>query len=592
MSALTLLADPNTAMVLLPEFTLVVGIVLMILVPNIGNGTFRLPIPNTNIRLPYLLGGERFALTSSPRVPGIIGVVTLLFSISLSLWSQASTPFTDYNVWCITTSGEAYSSCLGMTESTLLRVDGFSRLLEIVFYGALMLTGVATWSRVPATPRNLIHAEKLIGRHEDDRIQQLLDNRRQVDFHLLLLMVALGMSVVALAQDLFVLFVGLELASLAIYVLVAFMKEESAGPEAGMKYFIVGSVSSAIGLYGLSLLYLWNGSLEISSLAAGWAAMESNDPLALVGLAFVLVVIGFKVSAAPFHLATPDAYAGAPAPISGMLATASKAMGFVVLLRVLITITMPESGSAFWVGTIGIIAAVSMTWGNLGALSSDNPKRMLAYSSVAHAGYLLAAVAALGVNSSRGGDHDISQLIVAAMLFHLVVLVLFKLGAFLVITMLETEGRGSRIEDLYGLAKREPLIALAMIVFMLSLAGVPPLSGFLSKLLLVSGVVDASVHHTMTFEDGVIAAARSLHWVFWLALLVFLNSALSLFYYLRVGWVMFFEEPPTKRRMAYAPFLRIAIMCCLLGTVAFGIGPLADHLITLVSNAAEAFLQT
>ena len=155
--------------------------------------------------------------------------------------------------------------------------------------------------------------------------------------------------------------------------------------------------------------------------------------------------------------------------------------------------------------------------------------------------------------------------------------------------MLESEGKGSKVEDLYGLAKREPLLATALFVFMLALAGVPPLAGFLSKLLLVSGIVDATVHTSMSFDDGVLATLQSLHWVVYLGLLVFLNSALSLYYYLRVGWVMFFEDPPTRKRMVYAPFLRITIMLCLVGTLAFGIGPLADHLMGLVSNAAIAF---
>ena len=499
------------------------------------------------------------------------------------------TPLTDSNIWCIAATGEAFQSCSSVTESTLLQIDGFSRLLEIVFYGALMLCGVAMWSRMPATPRFMIHAQILAGRREDERIAKLIDNRRQVDFHLLLLMVAFGMSIVALAADVFVLFIGLELASLSSYVLIAFMKEKEVAPEAGMKYFIVGSVASAIGLYGASLLYLWNGSLQISELAASWQAMETVDPLALAGLGFLVVTIGFKVSAAPFHLATPDAYSGASSPVAGVLATASKAMGFVVLLRVLVAITMPESGEAFWVPVIGVLAAITMTWGNFGALSTENPKRILAYSSVAHAGYLLAAVAALGLNIQRTGDHVVAELIVAAMLFHLTVLVLFKLGSFLVLSMLESEGKGSKLEDLYGLVKREPLMATALFIFMLALAGVPPLSGFLSKLLLVSGIVDATVHNTMSFENGVIETIRSLHWVFFLALLVFLNSALSLFYYLRIGWVMFFEEPSTRRRLVTAPFLRISIILCLVGTLAFGIGPLADHLMTLVTNAAESF---
>ncbi len=589
MSALSLFADPETAMVLLPEFTLVVGLVLMVLVPNLGRATFRLPIPNTNIRLPYLLGGKRFAFTSNPRMPGIISMTTLLFAAALALWSQMESPLSEYNVWCVTSAGEAYASCQGMVDPSILKVDGFSRLMEILFFGALALCSIASWNRIPATPRFLISADKLRGEEEDIRIAQLLNNRRQVDFHLLLLMVGLGMAVVALSSDLFLMFVGLELASLASYVLVAFLKEEKTGPEAGMKYFIVGSVVSAVGLYGASLLYLWNGNLNLADLSQSWQAMETIDPMALVGVAFLLVTIGFKVSAAPFHLAAPDAYSGATAPVAGVLATASKAMGFIVLLRVLVTITLPESGEAFWVPVVGLLAAVTMTWGNLAALSSRNTKRMLAYSSVAHAGYLLAAVAALGLNIERAGDHSVPHVILAAMIFHLVVLVLFKLGSFLVLGMVEAKGGKGKLDDLYGLAKREPLIATALFVFMLSLAGVPPLSGFLSKLLLVSGIVDATVHNTMTFEDGMFDALRSLHWVFYLALLVFLNSALSLFYYLRVGWVMFFEEPPTTKRLSYAPYLRITVMLCLVGTLAFGLGPLADHLMILVSNAAESF---
>ncbi len=589
----SLLADPLTAKVLLPEFTLVVGMVLMMLVPNLGNATFRLPIPNTSIRLPYFLGGKRFGWSSSPRVPGIISVTTLMFAAALAIISQTRSPMFDAdNVWCIAADGVAYASCLGIPDDGLmLRVDGFSRLLEVLFFGALMLAATAAWYRLPATPRNLIHADELREPHESRRIQMLLDNRRQVDFHLLVLMTAFGMAFVALAADLFLLFVGLELAALSSYVLVSFLKENKSATEGGVKYFIVGSVSSAVGLYGLSLLYLWNGSLQISGvngLAGAWAGMgDVLDPLALFGLSFLLVGIAFKVSAAPFHLATPDAYTGAASPVAGVLATASKAMGFVVLLRILVTIAMPEQGSAFWVGVIGLLAAVTMTWGNFAALSSSNPKRMLAYSSVAHAGYLLAAVAAIGVNSVYG-THVVAQLLVAAMLFHLVVLVTFKLGSFLVLALVEIDGEGSDIRDFHGLAQRDPIIALAMFVFMLSLAGVPPFAGFLSKLLMVSGIVDATVHQTMTFDDGLLAAIGSLHWVFWLAVLVFLNSALSLFYYLRLGWVMFFEAPPSKAPLAPAPFLRLAIVFCMIGAVAFGFGPFADQLIVLVSNAAES----
>ena len=198
--------------------------------------------------------------------------------------------------------------------------------------------------------------------------------------------------------------------------MVAFHKEEAVGGEAGAKYFIVGSVSSATGIYGMSLVYLWSGDLDFDALAAAWAAMDGLDPFAVIGVGLMLVAFGFKVSAAPFHLAAPDAYAGASSPVAGLLATASKAMGFVALFRVLIEVTMPEEGEALWFCLLALIAIVTMTWGNLAALTSENPKRMLAYSSVAHAGYMLAALAAVG---SGLGDASTTKLVLIAIVFHL-----------------------------------------------------------------------------------------------------------------------------------------------------------------------------
>ena len=205
-----------------------------------------------------------------------------------------------------------------------------------------------------------------------------MDNRRQVDLHILLMMVALGMSLMALSTNLFFLIVCLELASMASYVLVGFHKESRIGGEAGAKYFIVGSIASATGIYGMSLLYLWAGSLDFASLSASWAAMDTLDPLAGIGVGLMLVAFGFKVSAAPFHLAAPDAYSGTNAPIAGMLATASKAMGFVAMMRVLVGFAAPNEAVTAWAPALGVLAIITMTWGNLAALSSENPKRMLA----------------------------------------------------------------------------------------------------------------------------------------------------------------------------------------------------------------------
>ena len=204
------------------------------------------------------------------------------------------------------------------------------------------------------------------------------------------------MCIVALSKDLFGLFGGLELASLATYVLVGFHKESLSGAESGVKYFIVGSVASGVGLYGLSLLYLEFGTLQLDLLSVYWS---EGSILGTIALGLVLVGFGFKVSAAPFHFAAPDAYAGANSAVAGVLATASKAMGMIGLIRILLVIALPDAQpdgtidevSAMWIYALATLSIGTMTWGNIAALGSTNPKRMLAYSSVAHAGYMLAA---------------------------------------------------------------------------------------------------------------------------------------------------------------------------------------------------------
>ena len=574
-----LFSSSTTVSVLMPEFVLLLGIIALIVVPNLGRGTFRLPL--TTIRIPWFFGGQRYKTTSDPRLPAIISISTLMIATLLALVSQ----FKDGQRW-ILFFGE------GDAMTVLLKVDGFARVFEILFFGALLLAAVATVSRMPAR------------KHRDDLpLKALLDNRRQVDFHILLLMSGLGMAIVALAQDLFMLFLGLELASLATYVLVAFHKESKAGTEGGVKYFIVGAVASAVGLYGMSLLYIWHGNLQIAShvYTSGAISLSINgldaafanaDSLAYIGLGMMLVGFGFKVSAVPFHFAAPDAYAGAASPVAGVLATASKAMGFIGLMRVLLVISMPEGdGSAAWLICLGILSVVTMTWGNLAALGSDNPKRMLAYSSVAHAGYMLAAITAVG--AWRWGHisapADAADWLVTAIIFHLVVLVTFKLGAFLVLALLELDGGASRSGSLSGLAKRDPIIAVSMFVFMLALAGVPPMAGFMSKFLLIAGVVKmAAGDASVSVAAGGGWSIADLHWVWWLAVAVFVNSALSLYYYLRIGVIMFFEEAESDRRrpLPRAWFLRLAIWGCALGAI--GLGVAGDHLIQLCHSAAES----
>ena len=556
--------DSDTASSMMPELILILGLIAIVLVPNLGDAKFRLPL--TSIRVPVLLGGSRFDLTNDPRMPNRISNLT--FSLAL------------------------LSSLLLISESPrevggILMVDGFSRLFSTMFLGALLLVSIATTHRLPAKTNAQVPKESDSENVFDRKISILMDNRRQVDFYILLIMVGLGMTMMTMATNLFMLIVCIELASLSTYVLVAFHKEDATGGEAGAKYFIVGSVASAIGIYGMSLLYLWSGSLDLDILRQNWLLMDGVDPFAAFGIGMMLVAFGFKVSAAPFHLAAPDAYSGAASPVSGLLATASKAMGFLALFRVLVMITVPEGSEAIWMITLSIFAIVTMTWGNLAALTSVNPKRILAYSSVAHAGYMLAAIAVVGSGIS---GTDQSSIILTAVSFHLFVLVLFKLGAFLVLALLETEGKGHEIEHLHGLGRRDPLIAGSMFLFVLSLAGVPPLSGFLSKLLMINGIVSTSASTGSSSSADVISWAESVDPLFWLAAAIVLNSALSLFYYLRIGLVMFFEEPSTEKPLKAAPSLRMAIFACALLTVLCGVGPVSEWLLDMVSTAIGSFM--
>ena len=554
--------NTSEAELIIPELIMLFGLVAIILIPNLGKASFRIPL--TRIRVPVLIGGSRFKSTNNPKLPNQISLITFTSALFFGLMQNS------YD-----TIGET------------LEVTEFSRLFSLIFIAALLLATIATTHRLPARvnvkPPNESDSENI----STKKIDALIDNRRQVDFHIILIMVGLGMSLMSMATHLFMLFVCIELASLSSYILVAFHKESKIGGEAGMKYFIVGSVASAVGIYGMSLLYLWSGDLSLDALAIKWSESESVDPLAGIAVGLMLVAFGFKVGAAPFHLAAPDAYSGASSPVAGLLATASKAMGFVALMRILVSVTMPVEGEAFWYTAIAVIAVVTMTWGNLAALTSSNPKRMLAYSSVSHAGYMLAGLAAIG---SGLGSEEAIELVLTAIVFHLAVLVIFKFGAFLVLSLLETEGRSHRLEDLHGLARREPLVAGSMFLFMLSLAGVPPLSGFLSKFLMINGIVNISAGTGASDATSVIDWLTSVEPVFWLAFAIVINSALSMFYYLRIALVMFFEEPEDSRTLKDALSLKLAIVACAILTLLVGIGPLSDSLLEMVAEAINSFV--
>ncbi|MGN6379089.1 MAG: NADH-quinone oxidoreductase subunit N [Gaiellales bacterium] len=298
---------------------------------------------------------------------------------------------------------------------------------------------------------------------------------RAVEYNALLLAALGGMSLLSVANSLIIVFVALELFSIALYILVGIETESQPAVEGALKYLIIGSVGAAFLLYGSALVYGASGQLEFDRISAGIG--DPHGVLLLTGVAMIVVGLGFKANAAPFHMWTPDAYEGAATPVTAFMSAATKAAALVITLRVLVT-AFPGQSDVWQTGLAGI-AIASFVVGNLGALRQTNVKRMLAYSTVGHSGFLLTAVAA---HSELGGQ---------AMLYYLVVYAAMNLGAFAVVAVREREqGRPVEIADFAGWGYRRPLLGACMVVFMLSLAGFPPTGGFFGKLYVFSAAVD------------------------------------------------------------------------------------------------------
>ncbi len=337
------------------------------------------------------------------------------------------------------------------------------------------------------------------------------------EFYSLVLLAAAGMVTLASANSLLTAFIAFELTSLPSYVLVAYHKSDSNGVEAGMKYFLIGAVSSAILVYGMSLIYVVTGELTFAAVATSVAAV---DNVAVLGVGVVMMIAGFsfKLAAVPFHFWAPDAYGSAPAPVSGFLSSASKAAGFVIVFRVFYE-AFPINALPVvdWVPVFGALAVVTMLLGNFAAVVQSDIKRLLAYSSIGHAGYVLIALAA---GSTTAAEND---LVVAAGILHLFVYGFMNTGAFLFVAMGEYWDLGDRIEDYAGLWREAPIACTAMTILLFNLAGLPLGGGFWSKFVLFAGAVQTGF--------------------WWLAAVGALASAVSLYYYARLIKTMWIDEP-------------------------------------------------
>jgi NADH-quinone oxidoreductase subunit N len=331
------------------------------------------------------------------------------------------------------------------------------------------------------------------------------------EYPVLIVLATLGMCVMVSANNLLTLYVGLELMSLSAYVLAAFNRDEQRSTEAGLKYFVLGALSSGLLLYGVSLVYGFVGSTEFTRIAAGLSAGEGRNMGALFGLVFVFAGLAFKVSAVPFHMWTPDVYEGAPTPVAAFFASAPKVAAMGLFLRVALD---AFSGMiADWRQLVIFMAIASMLVGALGAIGQSNIKRLLAYSSINNVGFMLIGLAAATASGA------------SAVLLYLVIYVVMTIGSFLVVLAL-TDADGNAVEtldDLAGLARTRPWLATALSIFMLSLAGLPPLFGFMAKLAVFNSAVDAGL------------------WL--LAVLGVLSSVIAAYYYLRVVKILFFDPP-------------------------------------------------
>ena len=366
---------------------------------------------------------------------------------------------------------------------------------------------------------------------------------REGEFYVLILLSACGMIVMAAANDLILFFLGLETMSIAVYVLTGMWRARAAAAEAAMKYFLIGAFATGFLLYGIALIYGTTGSTHFARIAAAITA-GGNDRVPLLfaaGMFLLLVGLAFKVAAVPFHFWVPDVYDGAPTPVTAFMAVAVKAAAFAGWARIFLYQWAPLSGA--WAPVVKALAILTMTLGNLLAITQSSVKRMLAYSSIAHAGYLLIAVVAGG---EEGGQ---------ALLFYVVSYAAMTLGAFgVLIALQEGETNAETYQDFAGLGFRRPFLAMAMSLFMLSLAGFPPLTGFTGKFYLFRAAVAAG--HTD------------------LAIIGALNSLVSVFYYLRVILMMYMEEGGAPAKTPdRAPYLYAAIVVAAIATVYLGIFP-------------------
>ncbi|HKW99783.1 MAG TPA: NADH-quinone oxidoreductase subunit N [Bryobacteraceae bacterium] len=424
--------------------------------------------------------------------------------------------FTGYGLW----RQQAFLTANGLTQLTAfngaLTIDRFALFFNWVFELATLIVAIVSY--------NYLEIE---GEHHGE-------------YYALLLFAQCGMFFLAAGTDLVTLFVGLELMALCFYIMVGFLRGEKRSNEAAMKYLLLGAFSSGFLAYGFSIMYGISGSTRLSDVAAAVSARDAWDPMVFLAMATTAVGLLFKISAAPFHMWAPDAYEGAPTTITAYLSVASKAASFAFLLRIFLGPLASSRDS--WEPILAAVAIVTMTVGNLAAISQSNIKRLLAYSSISHAGYMLLGLIA-------GNDTGITGIEV-----YILVYAFMNLGAFLVVVAMRRKNIiGEDLDDMAGLMYKSPGYAVLMLIFLLSLAGIPPTAGFLGKYYIFLSLIET--HHYV------------------LAIIGTLYVAVAIYYYFRVVKIMFTGELTEKAPLASSFGLRVALGISGVLTLAIGIYP-------------------
>ena len=425
--------------------------------------------------------------------------------------------------------------------NNMLAVDNYALFFKLLFLGIAVLVILVSVDYVSKFAR--FHGE----------------------YHALVLLATLGMMLMTAATDLISIFVALELAAISFYVLVGFLKDKKS-TEASLKFVLLGGVASAVLLFGMALTFGFTGTTQLPEIAQVIKGMSTQSLLAnpglILGLVLMIAGFGFKIAAVPFHMWVPDVYEGAPTPITLYLSVGSKVAGFAVILRVFYSaFALPEPLSLDWGMIFAILGAIGMTLGNVVAIQQANIKRMLAYSSIAHAGYIMIGLAAIGLSPTT------DTLAQSSILFYVVAFTLADLAAFITVIAVSGKLGSDQISDYAGMGKQAPILALALSLGLISLIGLPPTAGFIAKFYIFSDAV----------SNGLL----------WLVIIAVLNSTISAYYYLRVVKVMWLNEPAGDGKVPSSFTLRLALAISCLGILLLGIAP--DFIIKLAEMATSMF---